>query len=73
MKEAIEYFPEEPNLKVTTPAAIHLFNTNKECQQLNKEMLEIFHSITAKLLYIIKAKTDIVQEAVKVTRITERN
>ena len=37
-----------------TPAAVHLFVVDEECQKLNKKGMENFHTIVAKLLFVGK-------------------
>ena len=52
--KSIEVFGENIGEKVTTPAYIHLFVVNEQAQQLDEETSKIFHSVVAKLLYIIR-------------------
>ena len=52
--EAIELFGEELEGKVTSPAQHHLFQVNEDAEPLDKNKKEIFHSVTAKLLYLVK-------------------
>ena len=40
--------------KENTLAAIHLFLFNEQTQQLDGEKREIFHSLVAKILYIMR-------------------
>jgi hypothetical protein len=54
LKEAITLFGEEVDDRVTSPAAKNLFQVNDECEQLNETKSEIFHSVVAKLLFIMK-------------------
>ena len=54
LEEAIEAFPEKIESTAVTPAANHLFITNNECTKLDEKRSDIFHSIVAKLLYIMK-------------------
>ena len=37
-----------------TPASSHLFLTNLECKKLSENTAQLFHNITAKLLYLCK-------------------
>ena len=37
-----------------TPAAVHMFAVDEECQKLNKKDIENFHTIVAKLLFVGK-------------------
>jgi len=51
-----------PNMEGTasTPAANHLFDVNPNCDKLDGECSELFHHITAQLLYLCKhARPDI--------------
>ena len=60
IEEAIEAFGEDLSGLVTSPCARHLLETRDEAKQLDKERKEIFHTVTAKLLYIEKrARPDI--------------
>ena len=54
LMEAIELFGEELEGKVTSPAQHHLFQVNEDAEPLDKNKKEIFHSVTAKLLYLVK-------------------
>ena len=60
IEEAIETFGEEVSGTVTSPCARHLLETRDDAEQLDEERKEIFHTVTAKLLYIEKrARPDI--------------
>ena len=60
INEAIEAFPEDCTKLAKTPAGPHLFEVNNACTKLNEEDRKIFHSITAKLLFVAKrARPDI--------------
>lgn len=60
INEAIEWYGEKINEKPATPANKNLFSTTKKSKELNSEKSDIFHSVTAKLLYIAKrARLDI--------------
>ena len=52
IKEAIEVFPEEINKKASTPALRDLFEVGDETKPLDLVRAELFHHITAKLLYV---------------------
>ena len=54
LMEAIELFGEELEGEVTSPAQHRLFQVNKDAEQLDKNNQESFHSVTAKLLYLVK-------------------
>ena len=58
--EAIEAFDEPITGKESTPALQHLFTINDDAEVLSEHRSEIFHSVTAKLLYLAKhARPDI--------------
>ena len=63
LNETIDMFKcEHGNLenRYTSPAGHHLFNVNEDEVLLNEKRKELFHTITAKLLYIMKrARPDI--------------
>ena len=52
--EEIELFGENIDEKVTTPESTHLFIVTKKSQQLDEEKRYTFHSVVAKILYIMK-------------------
>ena len=55
----IDVFPDKINKKSTTPAAAHLFKV-REIKKLEEERAMMFHTITAKGLFICKrARPDI--------------
>ena len=54
LMEAIDIFGEELEGEVTSPAQHHLFHVNKDTEPLDKNKKENFHSVTAKLLYLVK-------------------
>ena len=47
-----------------SPAGQHLFNVNEICPKLSKEQAELFHHLTAKLLYLSKRTHPDIQTAV---------
>ena len=60
LMEAIEIFGEELEGGVTSPAQHHIFQLDEDVEPLDKNKKEIFHSVTAKLLYLVKrARPDI--------------
>ena len=63
IRKTIDFFEQHDSSvdsMTVTPAAHYLFNVNEEAEQLGKEQSEIFHSTTAKLLYIMqRARPDI--------------
>ena len=54
IKEAIEAFGEHFTETVTSPTAKHLFQVDDNCPLLDEKQAEVFHSVTAKLLYLEK-------------------
>ena len=54
LEEALQVFTGNITIKVNTPAAVHLFAVDEECQKLNKKDMENFHTIVAKLLFVGK-------------------
>ena len=52
LKEAVNEFPEDVTKEVPSPAALYLFEVNDDTPKLPKEKKEIFHRITAKLLFV---------------------
>ena len=52
--EAIKLFGEELEGTVTSPAQHHLFQVNEDAEPLDKNKKEIFHSVTAKIMYLVK-------------------
>ena len=44
--------PEDMNGVATTPAADHLFKTCSDAPKLNKERAELFHRVTAQILFL---------------------
>ena len=60
IEEAIEIFGEETSGYVTSPCARHLLESRENAEKLDEVRKEIFHTVTAKLLYIEKrARPDI--------------
>jgi hypothetical protein len=54
LQEAIDTFGEEVDKSVVTPALKNLFVINSEAKKLNNEDSDMFHSVVAKLLFIMK-------------------
>jgi Reverse transcriptase (RNA-dependent DNA polymerase). len=52
LHESIEAFPENIDMKVSSPTANHLNTVNPNAKRLPEDMQEIFHSIVAKLLFV---------------------
>ena len=60
LEEALDSFPEYTTKVVSTPAAVHLFEVDKNYAKLIEKDRSIFHSIVAKLLFVSKwARPDI--------------
>ena len=76
LQEAIDAFGDELDDKVMTPANKNLFVTyDDESKQLDEARSEIFHSVTAKLLYIMKRGRPDIETAVSylMTRVSKSN
>jgi len=52
--ETIDMFPEPTNMKVTSPAKKDLNEINNKAEKLTKNKRELYHSIVAKLLWVMK-------------------
>ena len=60
LEEALEMFTGDTGKNVNSPAAIHLFEVNENCEKLNEKDAALFHSTVAKLLFVSKrARPDI--------------
>jgi len=64
MLKIIEEAPEDMTGMAKTPAAGHLFRTNKNCEKLSKKKAQGFHHIVAKLLYLCRRMHQDIQTAV---------
>ena len=53
-KEAIQSFGEDVSGVAVSPARYHLFNVRDNATPLSEEKADIFHSVVAKMLYIMK-------------------
>ena len=76
LKEAFEMFEEELDETVASPARKNLFKTyDGECEELDEARSEIFHSVTAKLLFIMKRGRPDVETAASylMTRVSKSN
>ena len=76
LKEAFEMFGEELDNTVASPARKSLFKTyDGECEELDEARSEIFHSVTAKLLFIMKRGRPDVETVVSylMTRVSKSN
>ena len=54
LNEAVLAFGEVINKTAATPSKPYLFNVRDDAERLDKEKSEVFHSVVAKLLYIMK-------------------
>jgi hypothetical protein len=54
VESMLEEVPEDMNGTATTPAAAHLFKVDETAEDLAQEQSELFHSITAKPLFLCK-------------------
>ena len=58
--DMIKSFPEKVTTKAATPAAVHLFQMREDATKLSEEKASIYHTITAKGLFLCKrARADI--------------
>ena len=62
--EAIEDFGEQLNTDVTNPAKAKLFHIYTQATLLDKEKAELFHSVTAKLLWVSKRSRPDIETAI---------
>ena len=62
--EALEMLGETIDYKVTSPAARHLFKVNPDEEKLEERRARIFHSITAKLLFVEKRSRPDIETAI---------
>ena len=72
IQDAIDSFGEEITDSVTSPNPKHLFHVNEDCASLSDDLSDIFHSVTAKLLYLEKRARPDIETAVAflTTRVT---
>jgi Reverse transcriptase (RNA-dependent DNA polymerase) len=60
LEEALQEINTDIKYEAATPARKNLFDVNQQADELPKSEAEIFHSVTAKLLYVaIRARMDI--------------
>ena len=66
LQKVVEEFEQYDTVdaNVVSPAAHYLFNVNPNAEQLNTRLSEAFHSITAKLGYIMKRGRPDIETAV---------
>ena len=74
-KDVVEHFGETCNYKVSSPSAPHLWQVNDDAEQLNQDQSEIFHSVTAELLYLTKRSRPDIEPTVSflTTRVSKSN
>jgi hypothetical protein len=56
--------PDDMSGSAVTPAAKHLFKVNKDAESLGEEQSDLFHSVTAKILFLCKRARPDVQTAI---------
>ena len=54
IKDSIDMFPEPTSMKVTSPAKKNLLEIKNKAEKLTKINSELYHSIVAKLLWVMK-------------------
>lgn len=64
LKDTIEEFPEDFNKNVTTPAAAHLFDINKDKKELDNKAKQMCHTYVTKLLFASKQERPDIQVAI---------
>ena len=52
IKDVITSFEESITGMITSPTSKHLFEINNECPLLEESKADLFHSVTAKVLYL---------------------
>ena len=62
--EAIEHFEEDVSKKVSSPATKQLFEIDEKSSTLEKKKQDIFHSVVARLLWIMKRSRPDLETAV---------
>jgi len=64
VKKIVNESPDDMKGIAKTPASSHLFHTNADCRKLPEKTAQLFHHITAKLLYLCKRTRQDIQTAV---------
>ena len=54
--EIIKNLPEDMGGTATTPAGEYLFKTHDNATKLDEEIAELFHHVTAQLLFFLQAR-----------------
>ena len=75
IQKALDDFPEDLDGTVCSPAARHLWKTDNKSEELDTERSEIFHSISALLLFITKRVRPDIEPTVAflITRVSKSN
>ena len=66
INEILTGLPEDMNGVATTPAADHLFKTRSDAPKLNKERAELFHSVTAQIIFLAKRNRPDLQTVISI-------
>ena len=64
IQEAIDSFGSTCGYHVTSPAAAHLWDVNEDCEAISEEDAVVFHSVSAKLLFVSKRTRPDIEPAV---------
>jgi len=64
LEKMLKETPYDMEGSATTPAAIHLFNTDDSAETLSEDKSQLFHHIVAKLLYLCRRTRQDIQTAV---------
>jgi hypothetical protein len=60
LEDMIDELPENMGGSASTPAAEYLFQVNEDAEVLSRDDSDLFHSVTAKLLFLCKrARPDV--------------
>jgi len=65
VKKIVEEVPEDMTGMARTPAAGHLFTINENCEKLSEKMVQGFHHVVARLLYLCRRTRKDIQTAVE--------
>ena len=74
-RRSAKNIPENIDFDVTSPAGKHLFEVDKKAEWLDIGKSKIFHSITVKLLYVMKWSRSDIETAISFLccRVTKRD
>jgi hypothetical protein len=64
VENMLSELPDDMSGSAVTPAAEHLFKVNKDAESLGEEQSDLFHSVTAKILFLCKRARPDVQTAI---------